>query len=101
MTWLLVPNIVCKFAALPVKVTASLYVVCPLMPPTLTGVTDTLVNDFHLAKLRSESESVHVAPFLQGLLEHSSTSMLQLLPSVFTALLSLTVHCLSYCEMNE
>jgi hypothetical protein len=26
--------------------------------------------------------------------------MLQLLPSVFTALLSLTVHCLSYCEMN-
>jgi hypothetical protein len=92
MTWLLVPNIVCKFAALPVKVTASLYVVCPLMPPTLTGVTDTLVNDFHLAKLRSESESVHVAPFLQGLLEHSSTSISQLPRNETLAALSDTVH---------
>ena len=48
----------------------------------------------------SVEESEHVAPFLHGLLEHSFTSMLQLLPSVLLALLSLTVHCLSYCEMN-
>jgi hypothetical protein len=37
-------------------------------------------------------ESEHVAPFLHGLLAHSLTSMLQLLPSVLLALLSATVH---------
>jgi len=45
----------------------------------------------------STVESVHVAPFLHGLLLHSSTSMSQLPPSDALALLSVTVHSLLYC----
>ena len=43
-------------------------------------------------------ESAHVAPFWQGLLAHSSTSILQLLPN--GALLSSTLHCAVYSLMN-
>ena len=45
-------------------------------------------------------ESEHVAPFLHGLLAHSLTSMLQLLPSVLLSLLSLTVHSVAYSAMK-
>ena len=45
------------------------------------------------------AECVHLAPFLQGLLLHSSTSISQL-PLYVPLLLSVTVHCVLYCVMN-
>jgi hypothetical protein len=45
-------------------------------------------------------ESLHVAPFLHGLLLHSSTSMSQLPLSVALALLSFTPHSELYCATN-
>ena len=46
-------------------------------------------------------ESSHLAPFLHGLLWHSSTSRAQLPLSVLPALvLSVTEHCALYCAMK-
>jgi hypothetical protein len=44
-------------------------------------------------------DSVQVAPFLHGLLLHSSPSMSQI-PVIEFTLLSITVHWLVYCEMK-
>merc|ERR1712023_246576 len=53
----------------------------------------------------STVESVHVAPFLHGLLLHSSTSMSQLPPKyvalVGLAMLSITVHSVVYSLMKS
>ena len=46
-------------------------------------------------------ESLQVAPFLHGLLLHSSTSMSQLPLSFALAVLSFTAHSVLYCATNR